>query len=170
MNCLFNWKFHSGSAKNFMANGSWTLQDYLVPIKAYIEADIRHWRRDWAIFLGYSKEAFNNHLDCRLMRWILDTRSTYVTFTRACQRYKSVINTVKEEDLFQLTRATHDSCYLWKCRTNFVGHASYDLRISYIRQFEWSFMYLSLNSMYLISIERIRIQFHVFSFSSMYVL
>ena len=71
-----------------MANQTWTPNDYLVLIKAYILADTRHKKEevdeDFWITIN---EAYKNHPECRLRRRNLDTRSTFITFTRACRRY-----------------------------------------------------------------------------------
>ncbi len=120
-----------------MSNESWTPDDYLVLVKAYIKTNHRHMEeeseQDFWVTLN---EVFNNHPDCRLIRRLVETRSTFVTFTRACQRYRITVNTVKKEDLFHLTQAACDSRYLWEYHIDFVRHAAYNIWDRYIRQFE----------------------------------
>ena len=120
-----------------MASQTWTPHDYLVLIKAYIQADQRHMEEEVEEdFWVTVNENYNNHSECRLRRRNSDTRSTYVTFTRACRRYQKIIAEVEEEDVFVMTRSTFDSLYFMEYRTTFVDHVAYDMWVSYIRQFE----------------------------------
>ena len=87
-----------------MENQSWTPHDYLVLIKAYIQADTRCMEKvvDEGFWITIN-EAYNNHPECKLRRRNLDTRSTFVTFTSACMRYRRIITKVERGNVFQMT-------------------------------------------------------------------
>jgi len=120
-----------------MANHPWTVHDYLVLIKGYIQAEHRHMEEEIdEDFWVNVNDAYNNHPECKTRRRNLDTRSIFVTFTRACHRYRKIITEVERENVFQNTRSTFNSLYFMDYQTHFVGHAAYDLSLTYIRQFE----------------------------------
>ena len=80
-----------------MTNENWTASDYVVLIKAYIEADVLHMEEEVDLdFWETLNEKYNNHTSCRIQRPNLATRSAFCLFTTDCMNYRKVIDDVKK--------------------------------------------------------------------------
>ena len=107
----------------------WSAQDLLVLIKAARSAKIRHHEEqlDDVDFWATLNEMYNNHPDCSSRRTYNETRWRYHKFSKACVRYKKIMDELIEENVFQATRANFDSLYWTTYQETFIGHEAFEL-------------------------------------------
>ena len=125
-----------------MSTNTWTASELLLLVKCYIKVDqLMDKRLQRGLRVTFEgtwiavAERFNRHPEhTRTISWMESNRA-YREFSKACDRYRRIIEEVEEEDVFVPNRATFDSRYCHQYHSEFIGHEAYEERYSWMTRY-----------------------------------